>query len=630
MTTCKCGKEHKLTNKEGLCKKCFTSLREAEWLDNTNIFSLGIIKWCREFLPEHMPNVTPLFHLQIYLALLRAFLPIYLTKLERLFLIISWRGSAKSTIATFFAVMYVLTHNGKVMKVRFKDKDYDCRINESFICIVSDTGPMAEDFIMRCRNEFDSNKKLKYYYQDSIQNAYDELDNEWTKRAFKYGKCHLLGIGQGAQVRGRIKGTSRITWLIADDIYSENNVLTEETRRKIRNWWNKAVENSVDDVRGKITMVNTIVHNDTVTVDAKNNDQWKVVEFSLMPVELFKEFLAKYVKIDHDRDRVVLPFDEIEDTEEKMFKQRDFFKAVQDERDWQLSWGDRFGLYQIALKYKKNYKDGVIDSFYQEYFHIVQSDETKRFTKRMMRPSGHFKIFKRHGLVWIEWDKYPKPQRINVQFGVDIADFKDKSDNCVITISGMLPDRTGLIIKQVAGKMSARDHYKEGFDSNIDGVTFNREVIQRMGYISESYRLSQLYYPQYIRIGRGGDEGTIIDEFSRVFMALGSDAIVLPRDQNRKEGAKHERIFMNLHPRYQGMSMYHAEGLEELELELELLGSAKKDDRADSAECSFYGIQVPEDDDFNYYQTVPELNMLEKQYIWSRHLKTEKRDWRLP
>jgi len=365
MNCVKCGKEHNLKLTKGYCKPCYVSTKEKEFLDNTDPNELGVVKWARYFLGEHMPNETPQFHKQIYLAVLRAFLPIYTTKLERLFLIISWRGSAKSTIATFIVVMYVLCHNGQTMRVRFKDNIYECKINERFITIVSETGPMAEDFIVRLRDEFDTNKDLKYFYPINIKNAYDDIDSQWTKRAFKYNKCYILGIGQGHQARGRIKGTSRISWLIADDIYSENNVLTEDTRKKIRGWWNKAIENSVDDITGKITMLNTIVHNDTVTVDARDNDQWKVYEFPLMPLKYFKEFVAKYLSIDYDQNIIILPYDEIEDKEERMFAQREFFQQIQESKDWELSWASRFNLYQIAIKYKKNYKDNMIDSFYQ-------------------------------------------------------------------------------------------------------------------------------------------------------------------------------------------------------------------------------------------------------------------------
>ena len=106
-------------------------------------------------------------------------------------------------------------------------------IKEEFIVIVSETGDMAEDFVVRIRDEFTMNPNLLFYHKFKVQNAFDAIDGGWTKRAFKLNGVWVLGIGQGMQARGRIKGPDRITLLVADDIYSEKNTKTDNTRENI-------------------------------------------------------------------------------------------------------------------------------------------------------------------------------------------------------------------------------------------------------------------------------------------------------------------------------------------------------------------------------------------------------------
>ena len=65
----------------------------------------------------------------------------------------------------------------------------------------------------------------------------------------------VQGIGARQQIRGKVKGASRPTLVIADDIYSEETVITEESRAKIKRWWNNAVMNSIDNVKGKVVDV---------------------------------------------------------------------------------------------------------------------------------------------------------------------------------------------------------------------------------------------------------------------------------------------------------------------------------------------------------------------------------------
>ena len=131
------------------------------------------------------------------------------------------------------------------------------------------------------------------------------------------------------QIRGKVKGAYRITTATFDDIYSENSVKTEETRRGTRIWFNRSALNSVDSLLGKIIAVNTIVHEDTVTVDNMRNPQWKNIFVPVMPLEKFEKFVKEHLTTDKLTGRVDLKFQNIKDEHERITKQREYYDKVQ-------------------------------------------------------------------------------------------------------------------------------------------------------------------------------------------------------------------------------------------------------------------------------------------------------------
>ena len=629
----KCDKKS-LRNKD-LCKRHWIEMKEEEYLDNSDIHNLGIVKWAKDMLPEYMKNTTPEFHMLFYYAFLSLYNPLYTSKWERLLQVISWRESAKSTVLTMIFPSYILAHNGKMMKLSVpyyengeeKYRVIECKIQEGFIVIVSETGPMAEDFTVRIRDEFTINPMLKYFYSVKIQNAYDAVDGQWTRKAFKFNNCFVLGIGQGMQARGRIKGANRITLLIADDIYSENNTLTVESRAKVNKWWNKAIKNSVDNVVGKVVSAGTIVHEDTVIVTLQNNPMWKTIKIALMPLKLFEEFRKTYIREDRDKQQCFLPYDDIKIEVERIQRQKEFFKKAQEENDWQLSWANRVGLYEIALAFKENYYAGTIDTYYQEMFHIVNPDDEKRFTKDMFHPSGEFDYQSRYGYNWIRWTKfYLDWKNVNIQFGVDMSAGTLSGDNGVIDITARFSNGKFLKIKQIIGKMPMRDIlYNQKTENTVE---MDRTNIVRVGWMDEIYRQIQFYHPECVKIGVAGEETGAVDELRRLFLLWNETTIIQKRKQQQREGKKEERIWNNMLPSYEAHMVYHAEGLWLLEHELEFLGKGSSDDCADAGECGMHGLTIPQE--LNMQDVVPqESTQSTRRYVFERHLpKKERSDWR--
>ncbi|NPV12715.1 MAG: hypothetical protein HPY57_13090 [Ignavibacteria bacterium] len=575
---------NKLAVKDGLCRIHFIEYKESIFLDNTSCDrNMGILQWLKYMYPEHYRHEFNSGHIQVLLMLLRLYDPRYINKQHRLRELIAFRGFAKSKLI-FGLVSYLLAHNGQIMKIKAEDgKVFDVKINEKYIVIFSETATMAEDFVVNIRDEFIINPMLKYFYKLTIEEAVDDTTGQWTKKAFKINNCFIAGFGAKQQARGRIKGAYRPTFAFFDDIYSENNTITAESRLSIKKWFYNSAINSVDDLLGKVFLVGTIVHEDTVLVECERSDTWKTLKFYPMDLLDFQKVVTEHVAVNTDMRIAKLPFDDEKDEFVKIEKQRNFFKSL--ENKYKVLWSDRVGLYELVLKYKEAIENQNIAGFYQEYFHEVVPQELKRFNREYFQRLEDYEIKYEYGYYWlIEKDK--RPMIMNIEIGVDIAGGKLEGDNTAITVVGILPDERILVLEQVYGKMSIRDRNTQ------------------KGYIDELYRLAVKYKPLRIKIGfGGGHEGAIIEETRRVFISKGLYTTIVARPQNRSEGEKFERIERTLLPFYEAYRVYHLCDTRQLEYELEFLRKAKNDDCTDSLEVALWNVIYPPNIDINFFKS---------------------------
>jgi hypothetical protein len=412
-----------------------------------------------------------------------------------------------------------------------------------------------------------------------------------------------------------------------DDIYSENNVLTEDSRKKTKNWFYNAANNSVDDILGKIFLVGTIVHDDTVLIECERSKVWRTSKYYPMPLLKFKEFTKKYLKVDLDIDKCELPFEDIEDEFERIAKQIKFFKELDNDPYWEVTWKDRIGLYLLSTKYKEAVENQSIRGFYQEYFHEISPSELRKFNPAYFQSIKNYEIISKYGYQWFICDElYKEPQVINIELGLDIAGDSKEGDNTVLTAVGMLSNGKLIVLEQRVGKFSMRDNITEdnfAYGRNDRILTATDNVLKK-GYIDELFRMYLKYSPRIIKIGQGGgSEGTIINEARRVFNANGCYVNIVPRAQTTKDGKKKERITETLLPYYETMSVFHTNGLEMLEYELEYLGKAKRDDCPDSLECAVFNIWRPAAIEYKQFTETKPL----KRPIWG-YPSTQEGNWR--
>lgn len=613
------------------CRKHFIEFKESIWTDNSNLEDMGIIKWLAETYPEHFRNSFPKEHLETYSMLLELYDPRYLNKMQRFRELIAFRDFAKSKIIFGF-MSYIIAHNG--MKVRIKSLDglvQEVVIKERLMVIFSETGGMAEDFVVNIRDEFTTNPMLRYYYNFIIEDAMDAIDRQWTRRIFKINNTFVMGLGEGQQARGRVKGAYRITFAFYDDIYSENNTLTIDGRLKIKNWFYNSAQHTLDDLEGKAFLVGTIVHDDTVVVECENSKTWRVLKYTPMPPESFYKLIREHLKVDLDKNICNLPFEEEEAEFVRIELQNEYFQKLLTEFDWQLTWVDRIDLYHIALKYKEAVENQAISGFYQEYFHIVIPSEKKKFRREYFQELGEWSVTREYGYNWFWCEKlYGKePKHINLGIGVDVAGGSNEGDDTCISLGGLLPDGRGVVLMQHFGKYSMRDNLMNDSSEYLrqDRIITDRHYVKKIGYIDEVFRINLEYRVSIIKIGQGGgSEGQIVNEFKRVFMVNNNYTQIYPRLQATKSGHKVERISETLLPKYETMAMFHANGLEKLEYQLEFLGKAKNDDEADSEEVLFFNLTRPENIDYKLFSQ-PVTETKRKSMIPNRGIQTQDIDW---
>ena len=611
-----CGK---IAVRDGLCYDHHCEVKFDYWLDNTDKDDLGIVRWAKDLLPEFAFNETPEFHKELYQTLLELYNPDYRNKYERLRALISFRGSAKSTAANTIFVAYVLANNGKNLKVKNTrgpgTREYP--IDERTVVIISETHAAAEDFTVRIRDTFLTNTRLRYYYRVAITQAVDDVTGQLTRSAFKINNCFVQGIGSMQMIRGKVKGASRPSLVIADDIYSENTVVTEERRTRTRGWWNNAVMNSVDDLRGKVFILGTIVHEDTVLVDAERNPRWQTQKISVMPVDKFNRFVEEHIKLDWATSTCILPFEEVENASERQFLQREYFDKIQNAEHWGLAWPARVDLYFLAIKYQEAVFNNTLSGLYQEYFHITVSPYERRFKREYFKVLREYDLRFEYGYNWIRFNESDEWTICNIEFGVDIAG--TGKDEACITVCASTADRRLYMLHQGVGKWSIRDNIDVD-DERLFKVAIDRTQITGIGLVDEIFRLCLHYHPSRIKIGTAGEEELIVRECRRVFEENRNYTSIMSRKQTGGKNAlsKEDRIRNTLLPYYETKMVSHAPSLSKLEHQLEYLGKTTHDDCADAAECAVYQIEFPEGMAYSYFAPRKEDE------AWAEHLTYRK------
>lgn len=230
---------------------------EADRRERVRLGEQSVLFFARYYFPDFFSDQTPAFHQE----LIR-----FAREMERPraargvigAVIAAPRGHAKSTILTFLVVLYWIAYRKK-----------------RFVVIVSDTAHAAESFVSDIKKQLEENERLREDFGDLCGDTVrGGRPLKWTTGDFTAAHKNLAGRpifrtrvlsrSTGGQFRGLRSGSSRPDAIICDDLENDEHVKTPEQRRKLWDWFNKAVIPALDPHTGGLVVIGTIIHFDSL------------------------------------------------------------------------------------------------------------------------------------------------------------------------------------------------------------------------------------------------------------------------------------------------------------------------------------------------------------------------------
>lgn len=165
------------------------------------------------------------------------------------------RGHAKSTNLTFKDSMHAVLYKYK-----------------HFILIISDVYDQAAGFLEKIKNEIEDNQRIEQDFGKLSGKVWRE-DVILTSTNIK-----LLARGSNQKVRGITHKQYRPDLIICDDIENDELVRTKEQRKKLENWYFKALSKS-GDTYTDIIYIGTVLHYDSLLSKLLANTGYKSVKY---------------------------------------------------------------------------------------------------------------------------------------------------------------------------------------------------------------------------------------------------------------------------------------------------------------------------------------------------------------
>lgn len=160
------------------------------------------------------------------------------------------RGHAKSTSFTFKDTLHATLYEYKHYPI-----------------ILSDSTDQAEGFLTDIKTELEENKNIHEDF-GSLQGKVWKTGVILTSTDVK-----IEAIGSGKKIRGRRHRNWRPDLIVLDDVENDENVNTPEQRKKLDNWFKKAVSKA-GDTYTDICYVGTILHYDSLLSKVLNNPEY--------------------------------------------------------------------------------------------------------------------------------------------------------------------------------------------------------------------------------------------------------------------------------------------------------------------------------------------------------------------
>jgi len=246
----------------------------------------------RAYFPHYFSRPSPEFHRELdaiwHHGVLKGEAPVTPAKRKAISrmrgskrVVAAPRGHAKSTSLTFKGTMHSIVYEYKHYPI-----------------LISDSSEQAEGFLENIRVEFEENEALREDFGDLVGKVW-RSNVLITKTNIK-----VEAIGSGKKIRGRKHRNWRPDLIVLDDIENDENVRTPEQRKKLENWFLKAVSKAGDDYTD-IVYIGTLLHYDSLLAKTLNNPGYQAIKYRAVisfsaEDDLWKEWEGIYTDLSND------------------------------------------------------------------------------------------------------------------------------------------------------------------------------------------------------------------------------------------------------------------------------------------------------------------------------------------
>jgi len=194
----------------------------------------NIAIYSKFFFPHIIRGKVPDFHLEWYKQ--------YFSDTDEV--LAAPRGFAKSTIFGIIGLSHDIVYE-----------------NEEYIIYTSKNHASTVKFLEPIKTEFRSNKLLRWVYGDlTPKNTKDEHSGKDREDIFDVNNIRIEAVSFEKNPRGFRYGNKRPTKIILDDVEDDERVLNPDLRLKDSNKLNRAIIPAKDIIKGKIKIIGTILH----------------------------------------------------------------------------------------------------------------------------------------------------------------------------------------------------------------------------------------------------------------------------------------------------------------------------------------------------------------------------------
>ena len=165
------------------------------------------------------------------------------------------RGHAKSTNLTFKGTMHSTLY-----------------VYKHYPIIISDSSEQVEGFLDNIRVEFEENTAI-------LEDFGPLAGSVWRSNVLvTKTNIKIEAIGSGKKIRGRKHRNWRPDLIILDDVENDENVRTPEQRKKLKDWFDKAVSKCGDDYTD-IVYIGTLLHYDSLLAKTLANPAYRSIKY---------------------------------------------------------------------------------------------------------------------------------------------------------------------------------------------------------------------------------------------------------------------------------------------------------------------------------------------------------------